>query len=232
MKKLSFILVLTFLFISCENKDYDTTNKEWYEGKLPKWINKEYNFRDCGGWSIDNHTKVKTGKIYRGKGSIPISILKSLVIKASLSLTSIKYKDGCDALDTVLYLGNYNLNSVKRKTDEAIQFIIYNLQRDNPVIIHCDIGRDRTGKFVAALLRTLGVSSKDVNTDYHWYCNNPNDREGDMYEDCEDVLMYFQQYEYQLKQLLLIQNRSALDSATTSDMLSVLDDKATENINV
>lgn len=211
MKKLSFIFVLIFLFISCENKDYDTTNKEWYDGKLPKWINKEYNFRDCGGWSIDNHTKVKTGKIYRGKGGIPISILKSLGINASLSLTPIKYEDGCDGLDTVLYLGNYSLNAVKRKTTEAIQFIITNLQNDNPIIVHCDIGRDRTGKFVAALLRTLGVSSDDVNIDYHWYCNNPNDREGDMYEDCEDVLIYFQEYEYQLKQLLLIS-----DSNTTN----------------
>lgn len=204
MKKLSFIFVLTFLFISCENKDYDTTNKEWYEGKLPKWIDKEYNFRDCGGWSIDDHIKIKIGKIYRGKGSIPIYILKSLGIKASLSLTPIKYEDGCDGLDTVLYLGNYGLNSVKKKTGEAIQFIIYNLQKDNPIIIHCDIGRDRTGRFVAALLRTLGVSSEDVNMDYHWYCNNSNGREGDMYEDCEDVLLYFQEYETQLKQLLLI----------------------------
>lgn len=206
MKKLSFIFVLIFFFISCVGEDYDTVtaNKEWYEGKLPKWVDQKYNFRDCGGWSIDNRTKVKTGKIYRGKGGIPISILKSLGINASLSLTPIKYEDGCDGLDTVLYLGNYSLNAVKRKTPEAIQFTITNLQKDNPVIVHCDIGRDRTGKFVAALLRTLGVSSEDVNMDYHWYCNNPNDREGDMYEDCEDVLIYFQEYEYQLKQLLLI----------------------------
>lgn len=84
-------------------------------------------------------------------------------------------KDGGDrAADAVRYknmtdMGEFYLSTIRKQ--EFAQMIIKALEiiadaQNHPLIVHCAVGKDRTGLVTAFLLSALGVSDEDIVADY------------------------------------------------------------------
>ena len=86
--------------------------------------------------------------------------------------------DDLDDFDAKAILNKAYQNFINYSTKEAK--VVFNafLETDGGVLVHCSAGKDRTGFFIALLLKTLGVDMKTIQQDYlasNFYRKKEND---------------------------------------------------------
>ncbi len=136
------------------------------------------NTRDIGGYAVSETARIRQGMVYRS-GILNAITEKGLYqAKEELGIRCEVDYTGSAAGSHVSSLGNdvlyYNFEGVHylMLADEAYQKILAEEIRifadpsNYPMLIHCALGRDRTGTAAMMLLALCGVSEKDVYCDY------------------------------------------------------------------
>lgn len=156
------------------------------------------NFRDVGGWQIDENKRVKQGMIYRcgalnysgqTKNIITqtgIEQLKELGIKTEIDLRgAVDNENGGITISPIGESVNYcyipmtwNSDLLIRNATQVAEVFKILANKDNyPVIIHCAGGSDRTGMMAFLINALCGVSEADLYRDYlftnFYHSNDP-----------------------------------------------------------
>ena len=148
--------------------------------RMIKFCGYPRNCRDLGGWTCDGGT-VKYGKLYRSSAigdvdSTLISIVRELGIHHEIdlregeeftdnSLASIVHFHHCPL---ALYFADV-INPTKgdyESIKNILRTIFTAVSKNEAVLYHCAIGRDRTGTVSALILSILGVAIKDIDKDF------------------------------------------------------------------
>ena len=179
------------------------------EDLAPRWIALEGrvgNVRDLGGRKTINGRRVRQGLVFRGQGLNDNSaggirsgrnrlmvedvnyLTKTLKIKTDLDLRSsgeTAYATNSPLGNAVCYVQNSSLDYdgiFKREGMEAMarNFRVFCSETNYPVYFHCIAGADRTGALAYVLNGVLGVSRREVETDWEstFYPDIPGGREG------------------------------------------------------
>lgn len=149
------------------------------------------NFRDIGGLRAGD-ARTRMGVLYRSGnlaqlGEAGVSALRGLGIRRIIDLRAddeVAYAPSRVAgLDLVsqrvpLFLGSVasffdndiSLEELYRHvvddSSEGVVDVVRGILADQPVLVHCTIGKDRTGVTVALTLAAAGVDEEDVVADY------------------------------------------------------------------
>lgn len=152
-----------------------------------------YNFRDVGGYAVDGGT-IRRGKLFRADalgrlGDAGKQRLRDLGVRVVVDLRDQfevdALPDDLEGLDvTVLHLPVFEGSGASQATIGATLVDLYEkilLQHrdvvvralreiadtaDEPVVVHCTAGKDRTGIVVALALLAVGVDRETVLDDY------------------------------------------------------------------
>ena len=153
------------------------------------------NFRDLGGYSGLNGRKTRWGKLYRSMTPEYITpedyaAVKDLGIRLVVDLRGPQFKTSGplgEAPSRRVTPGRKRLfimTDAERQAyahmapEEALPIVLTHMGKTlaraashiaaepGPALVHCRLGKDRTGVFTAVLLRLLGVSEDDVIEDY------------------------------------------------------------------
>ena len=143
------------------------------------------NTRDIGGYITESGKRVKQGMIYRGavldgiKDSALYTALTDYGIKTDLDLR--KANEGSAGTSSPLggtvnyihvpspyYLGQTTTGINNPENWPALKqiFEVFADSGNYPIMMHCSLGRDRTGNIAMILSGLLGVSKKDILLDY------------------------------------------------------------------
>jgi hypothetical protein len=189
----------------------------------PRWISKNYNCRDIGGWATTEGKTVAYGRVFRGSKRIEKDFLNQMGVSAVISLTEHQDKYPSQQITPIYETGDYNdENNRKTKTTGAVQFLIEQLKNGKVVYIYCDQGRDRTGYFIWALLTALGVKKENIRRDYQLYGPNSGDGRRGNTSTGESLVEFFNPYKDTLKELLL-------ESSTTNNAIGTGDNNNYNN---
>lgn len=152
------------------------------ERALP--LDRGSNFRDVGGYSTVDGKHVRWGKLFRSAAMPVLSerdfrYIEGLGIKTDIDLRSVDERAiSPDALPSHLH-GRYVADDYR--FDEANlgygdllvtlrpqfeELFVSLLQSDDPTIIHCSAGQDRTGVATALVLSAFGVPQNQIVDDY------------------------------------------------------------------
>jgi protein-tyrosine phosphatase len=154
------------------------------------------NFRDVGGYLTNSGQVVRWGTVYRADGLSELSdadhtVIKALGIRTVLDLrTTFEFESGTfptDEIPVAYYhlplmetvpdpehfktIPGFLASSYVEMLEEAGPHIAFTLnlladESNQPVIVHCTVGKDRTGVLVAVILSVLGVDEATVVQDY------------------------------------------------------------------
>lgn len=141
-----------------------------------------YNARDLGGWSTNDGSIIKYGKVYRGSeldGLAGRGLLDNngMAVFDSLGITSEIDLDGAAAAGAV-HLEDYNsfqitayeagLTNASSQANykKIIEKVAENALNGVGTYIHCQAGADRTGTVVVLLEGLLGVNENYIAKDY------------------------------------------------------------------
>lgn len=156
-------------------------------------IDGTYNFRDVGGYPVDGGT-IRPGKLYRADalgrlGPAGRDALRELGIRIVIDLRDDfeveALPDDLDGLDVeVLHLPVFEGSGASASTVGATIVHLYDKivfqhtdvivralreiadTGEEPVVVHCTAGKDRTGIVVALALLAVGVDRETVVSDY------------------------------------------------------------------
>ena len=143
-----------------------------------------YNFRDIGGWQLDNGRCVKYDKIFRSgelfidnQIMITESGLHELLDVQHLGVEidfgdypgshisdQLDYYNG-DDYQVVGYAGGLYKNNGEQYKN-CFEKVVDGLRQGKKILFHCNKGADRTGTFAFLLEGLLGVSESDLAKDY------------------------------------------------------------------
>jgi protein-tyrosine phosphatase len=149
------------------------------------------NFRDVGGLRA-GAGRTRPGVLYRsgdlaGLGDSGVSALRTLGIRRIIDLRAddeISYAPSrIDGLDLVtqrvplfsgsvsaLFADDIGLDELYRRlvvdSSAGVVDVVRGIIADQPVLVHCTVGKDRTGVTVALALAAAGVDEDDVVADY------------------------------------------------------------------
>ena len=131
------------------------------------------NFRDIGGYTTDEGTRVKYGIIYRSASSDSLSekVINLLNIKEIVDLrttgqVSSKATDASKKIRKIISVTQYNITS-SSNVRKAVGEIMHAVVNENKnVLANCAIGRDRTGTVSYAIEGILGVTLENRKRDY------------------------------------------------------------------
>lgn len=175
------------------------------EDLAPRWIELEgsvRNFRDLGGRYGLEGRRVRQGLVFRSqglnensvdgihRGKIKLTVSDAeyltgtLGIRTELDLRTPAEAAGLDSVSPlgsgVRYVNRFSLYYKKMFTPEGMRIMAENFRlfvdRDNyPILFHCIAGADRTGALAYVLEGTLGVSRREIETDWEstFYPNIP-----------------------------------------------------------
>ena len=159
------------------------------EGQLRMiFIDSGSNIRDLGGWTTEDGSKVKYGKIFRGAElhagkqttatSTDLLELRRLGLRAEIDLREdVDFADGLatqSALGTTAEYYYFNqsmwnsdaLQAYQMQYRNCFNIIAKNLEQDKAVYFHCIWGADRTGAMAFLIEGLLGVQKGDMYKDY------------------------------------------------------------------
>ena len=135
--------------------------------------------RDIGGYSVSESEKIRFGMIYRSAYLHEITekglyqAREELGIRAELDLRKPEdFGAGASPLgDDIRYYNISgvmygNIASAEGQRVIAQEFKVLADPNNYPIIIHCNLGRDRTGTTIMLILALCGVSEKDIYLDY------------------------------------------------------------------
>lgn len=138
------------------------------------------NVRDLGGWTCDGGT-VKYGKLFRG-GKVTSAdrevMVNQLGIRHDLDLRGAS-NEGLtssplgDEVGYTVVNGDAIQFTIRAGADVWKQFLrcVFDcVKNDDPVYIHCAMGRDRTGSVACIIEALLGMSQSDIDKDYELTC--------------------------------------------------------------
>ena len=176
------------------------------EDLAPRWIAIEgdvHNFRDLGGRIGLDGRRVRQGMIYRGQGLNDNSVTGEVKGRNRLTVEDVGYLTGTLGIRTDLDLrGPGEIADMKESPlGPSVKFVWHSSQcytgifrsvgkkamADNfrvfcdranyPVYFHCIAGADRTGALAYVLNGVLGVSRRELETDWEstFYPNIPDD---------------------------------------------------------
>ncbi len=162
------------------NKILSKISCEFYTLKTPKFIkvNGVLNFRDIAFFS----NTLKQGMIFRSARLEEISKCGKAKIKSLKIKTDIDLREPAEGLagihspiENINYYclpGAYYVDSDAKITDPKYQANLVKIikilsnEENYPVVIHCAIGRDRTGTLAAIIEALLGATYEDILIDY------------------------------------------------------------------
>ena len=152
------------------------------------FLNSGSNIRDLGGWTTENGTQVKYGKIFRGAElhagkqttvtSTDLLELRRLGLRTEIDLREdVDFSDGLvekSALGTTAGYYYFNqsmwdsdaLKEYKMQYRNSFNLIAKNLEQEQGVYFHCIWGADRTGAMAFLIEGLLGVEKSDMYKDY------------------------------------------------------------------
>ncbi len=136
------------------------------------------NTRDIGGYAVSETARIRQGMVYRSgilnaiteKGLYQAK--EELGIKCEVDYTGSAAGSLVSSLGSDVLYHNFEGVHYLMLADEAYQKILAEEIRifadpsNYPMLIHCALGRDRTGTAAMMLLALCGVSEKDVYCDY------------------------------------------------------------------
>lgn len=130
------------------------------------------NFRDLGGWTTEEGTTIKYGKIYRSASSDRLSdeTIKILNLKRVVDLrgsgeVSIKIGASLKSIRQIISITQYSTAEFS-KVRIAITEIMNSIVENKNVLFNCAIGRDRTGSVAFIIEGILGVTLENRQRDY------------------------------------------------------------------
>jgi protein-tyrosine phosphatase len=153
------------------------------------------NFRDFGGYMTGDGRSIRRGQLYRSMSPEymtegDLEVARGLGIRLVIDLRGWRARSSgplAEAPVRRLRVGHPRMLATSRaalleyahlKPEEALPVVLLRLGRayakaasaianePGPSLVHCRLGKDRTGVFAAVLLKTLGVSDEDVMDDY------------------------------------------------------------------
>ena len=128
------------------------------------------NLRDLGGWNADGGI-VKYGKLFRSErpdGIKSLNQINALGIKSVVDLrkkSEVSNNSPVKNIRTIVTVYNYSTDKSAHSRDAVLE-IMKRVVSNQPVLFHCQIGRDRTGTVAYLLEGILGVPQSERDIDY------------------------------------------------------------------
>lgn len=154
-----------------------------------------FNFRDVGGYETAGGRRVRRRRLFRSmtpEYATPrdVEVMRDLGLRLVVDLRGRRYKSsgplGEEPMRRVA-VGDWRLVAPTEEArqaysrlqpEQALPLVLERMGRayakaasaiaseEGPALVHCRLGKDRTGVFVALVLRLLGVSEEQVLEDY------------------------------------------------------------------
>lgn len=167
--------------------------------------------RDIGNWKTDDGRRIKQGLLYRGMAPYDLkqpnyritdagvfAMLTVLGIRTEMDLRAPEDDTGYDPLGASVEHIYYNS---RQYTDvfepygfDITRQIFSDLAKEEkyPVYMHCMLGTDRTGTICCILEALLGVSEKDIKTDFELTLLAHSGLQRDLFEQLVSRLKYYE----------------------------------------